>query len=509
MLGRIHKHCKWFLVNTLRALFGKSDANRVRWHESPEDQTSRVAHRTLGGPDAVGQTKTLTDQRGDTMSTRQTQRITRTRTSGGKKRKNRGRRDRRKRRGGTEPSYGSPPAYDSLDQVPWDLLRRAETKKLPWIRAYVRRGRPRGMLMELAGAYAALNDIPASKIPPRSTLYHWARRYEEWGLLGLVDSVRADAGTSASITPEVEELLKAYFTAEGRVSTAAAIRHLAEHCDIDPLPSYDAVRHWGNDFAARNPDLLSISKDGVIGYRNRFEPYIRGDLPLGGERLGIDSTVADIWIRVPSLSDPHAWKAVRPALTVVECVGSRSFITFGLSLVAVNPDLMLAYLRRSLLQEANWRGLVSVPVPREVVTDAGSEHRGAMKAAIRDLKVTHRGRRASRPKDNARTERLIQTVQLEVFTHLTGYSKTEKVFDPYSADEADAKRSLSSLQYDPPRMEVHPESLLTLRELEAKILGWGISYNQRAHPSLCPTDPDVRAALSLAGLRTPARDAAA
>jgi transposase InsO family protein len=443
------------------------------------------------------------------MSKRKAQRITRTRTSGGKQRKKKAGRGRKKGRGRKEASYGGPPAYDSLDQVPWDLLRRAETQKLPWIRAYVQRGRPRGMLIELAEAYAVLNDLPASTIPPRSTLYHWARRYEKWGLLGLVDSVRSDAGTSASITPEVEEHLRTYFTAVGRISTAAAIRHLSEHCDVDPLPSYDAVRHWGNDFAARNPDLLSISKDGVIGYRNRFEPYIRGDLPLGGDRLGIDSTVADVWIRVPCPIDPLGWKAVRPALTVVECVGSRSLITFGLSLVAVNPDLMLAYLRRSLVQETNWRGLVSVPVPREVVTDAGSEHRGAMEAAIRDLKVTHRGRRANRPKDNARAERLIQTVQLEVFTHLTGYSKTEKVFDPYTADEADAKRSLSSLQYDPPRMEVHPESLLTLRELEAKILGWGISYNQRAHPSLCPNDPDVRAALSLAGFHTRARDVAA
>jgi hypothetical protein len=449
-----------------------------------------------------------------TMSKRQTKRITRQRKGNPGKGEGKGtasRRGKRKRRGkSTDPHpYGPPPPYQTLDNAPRDLLTRAQVEKLPWIQAYVARGSPRGQLLQLARDYAVLQGKPESEIPPRATLYHWAQRYKHYGMLGLVDAVRGEAGTNPTLTPEAEETLEILFTAKGgRTSIPSALRLISDLLGADHVPSYDAARAWVRDFKAKHPAQMTIGELGVTGHRSHQEPSIKADQPRGGRRLAIDSTVADIWIRVPSPDHPGRWKPVRPALTVIEDVGSRSVVTFGVSLTAVSSHLMLALFRRAVLQEANWAELVSVPLPLEIVVDAGSEHRGVMQKQLENLRIRIRGREENRPQQNARVERVIQTFGLEVFSHLPGYSKTEKRFEPYGPAEGDVKRSLKSLEYDPYRLEILPEHLLSLRELEAKILGWAVLYNARAHPGLCPNDPQVRSALAEAELERRLRDAA-
>lgn len=431
------------------------------------------------------------------MSTRKQKRITRARKSGAQgKRGSRGK-SRRSRTGGA--SYGGPPPYESLDEVPADLRSRAEREKFPWIQAFVNQGCPRGKLRALARAYADLNNIDCDEIPPYKTVYHWVKRYELYGMLGLIDAVRSDAGTHPSMPQEAANLLRTFYLGRGEVCRTSGIKFLTDHLPHEKIPSYDVVRHWTAEFERRHAHVLAMSEGGITQYRAECEGSKHlGILPRGGSTLAIDSTVADIWIRVPSPTDALGWIPVRPALTVIECVGSRALLTFGLSLVAVNAHLMLGLYRRAILQEANWVGLVSVPTPKTVVTDAGSEHRGVMEEHLKWQGIHIQGRTPNKPKQNAQVERLIQTVQLEVFRHLPGYSKLEKPFEPYGPAEGDVKRSLRSLEYDPYRMEVLPENLLTLREVEARILGWAKHYNMRPHPSLSPALPEVRAALARA-----------
>jgi hypothetical protein len=190
------------------------------------------------------------------------------------------------------------------------------------------------------------------------------------------------------------------------------------------------------------------------------------------------------------------YRAFRPVLTVIEDVGSRLFVTFNLSLYAIDSGICLGVLGRALNQDQNYAGMPSVGVPHEITLDKGAEHQSVFREALEALTIDVVPRRDNSPRAGAHVESLIGTITTEVFKNLpVGYSACERPFDPYAPADRDVKRNLAALKYDAYKLEVPVEALLTLQELESRIWGWATVYNERPHISLPVDSPAVQAAL--------------
>ncbi len=389
----------------------------------------------------------------------------------------------------------APPQFSDLSCVPQDLLRRA-TQKLVWIQRFVAEGRPRGKVEEYAAqAKEALNLREA--VPPYTTLMTWAYRYEEFGILGLVDSVPSHAGTSTALDDEAKALLRVAIIG-GKKNVTAARGFLIQHLGGERTPSYSTCLREVHRLRRDEAHLYAMAEHGRGYFRNVFRLSIaQGALPAG-YRYEIDSTVADIWVRVPDPRNPGAWLAVRPALTVVQDAGSRALLTFNLALSAIDSGIVLGTVQRAIDPEFNYPGLISLGVPREIAVDEGSEHRGNFSRVMGQLGVEVINGIPNEPQGQAKVERVIRTITTEVLSHMVGYSPIHKRLDPYAPADADAKRTLTKLKYEPVRREVLVEQLPTLPELEAKILAWGSVYNDRPHKGLPSDSPELRQLIELA-----------
>jgi hypothetical protein len=417
-------------------------------------------------------------------------------------------------------AYLKPPAYGSRAEVPEEIQDRA-LEKLGWIQAFVAEGCPRGQLKAFAERHAAYRKLPDSAIPRYTTLTTWVHRYRAFGFLGLCDGVRRDQDEPRAMTEEGQALLKTAIEAGVRSYTTIKTlldRHTPPLADaqlawrpregeapVDRTTSIHVVRRVAHAIERRSPHAVAYARHGPLWFRNHFQLAFEQGVYPGGWRLAIDSTVADIWakIRDPRAKATGGWRAVRPVLTLIEDVGTRLYVTHNLSVhYAVNSGICLGTLQRAIQQDHNYPGLISTGVPREMSCDKGSEHQGAFRKALKKLGITVVPRIHNDPQGGARIERLIQTVQVEVFAHEPGYSKTERIFDPYAPPEQDAKRTLTQLQYDKHRMDVDPRDLLTVRELEERLLAWAVDYNARPHRSLPTNDARTQRLIAAATRRT-------
>ena len=234
-----------------------------------------------------------------------------------------------------------------------------------------------------------------------------------------------------------------------------------------------------------NPHLVAAAKQGLLAHRDLHRLALsHGALP-GGYCLAIDSTVADIWARIPDASQRSGWAAIRPILTTVMDVGSRSLITFNLSLHPIDSGIIKGVFQRAIYQEGNYPGLISTGLlPVELMLDKGAEHQGQFRRLIDDLTIDVRRRKDNNPTSGAHIERLTGTITSEVFKGRVGYSKTQEDFDPYAPAEADTKRALKQLVYETYKAEWPVDFLLPVEEIEAEICAWAVSYNQRPHVGL-------------------------
>lgn len=388
------------------------------------------------------------------------------------------------------------PSYTSLSEAPDDLVMRAATEKLPWIQRFLNENCPRGMLERYARKHAESEDIPAEDIPPYKTLNTWVHQYRGWGLLGLVDSVRGDAGKS-SLDADAEHLVEVGLVG-GKKGYSALTSFVARHTRADKdSPKYHSIYRRAKEFERKNPHLLAISTDGRLAFKNRFRLALTHGLLPGGHTWSVDSTVADIWVRIPDPTNPHGWKPARPVLTVVEDLGSRMFLTFNLSLFGIDSGTILSTFQRAVDPAHNYPGLYSFPLPRRVAVDKGSEHRGDFLKAMKELHVEVVPGAPNDPEARARLERLIGSVSTEVFAHRVGYSRTERRFDAYAPPEADTKRTLVQLKYEPYRLEVPVLALPRLPDIEAAILAWATTHNDRPHPGLPADSPELRRLIAL------------
>lgn len=198
----------------------------------------------------------------------------------------------------------------------------------------------------------------------------------------------------------------------------------------------------------RTPETGSDQKDGET-----IQDLAMGALPAG-YRYEIDSIVADVWVRVPDPRNPDEWNAVRPVLTVIQDAGSGALLTFDLSLSPVDTGAVLESLRRAVDPGLNFSGLPSPGFPREVLVDHAVEYQGLFLTVMAALGVTVSRNSHDRPQERARVERLIRTI-------------TQDVFAPV-------------------------DRLLTLPEVEARILAWATVYNDRPHSGLRSDSPELR-----------------
>jgi hypothetical protein len=379
------------------------------------------------------------------------------------------------------------PQFSDWDQAPTALRDRA-VEKYPWIRRYTdtpAQMRKRGLLMESARAYAAYRNIPESEIPPYTTLRTWAERYDLYGMVGLVDRVRSDAGTIRTMTDE-QHLIMQVAMLGGKLGASAVLALLVKHSPAgQSVPSYPVLWNAMKAYQQEHADLIAMAREGELYWRDRFDLALSHGVLPGGLCLSVDSTVADRWVRIFDLSE-HVWMAVRPVLTVIEDVGSRSLIAFNLSLLPVDSGIITGTFFRAINAEAQadvHPGLPSVGIPYEIRLDKGSEHQAHFRHVLDQLQIHVRGTHDN-PKGQAHVERVIGTITTELFASSLGGSSNTAVFDPYLPRTGDSKRSLKKLPWNQARVEVPVSSLQTLEELEEEILSWATVYNQRPHPGL-------------------------
>lgn len=383
------------------------------------------------------------------------------------------------------------PSFSSMDVVPTDLRERAVRKSF-FVARFVQEGCPRGKLLPYARAAAEASGV---EVPPATTLRDWARQYQHYGLLGLVDKVRSDSGRSRTVPQQVREVALVCVVG-ARHGTAQALALLGRLLPGVPLPTYDALRREIHRFKRRNPHLMSLASEGLTGWRNRFRLALPGIEFPAGFRYAVDSTVSDVWVRVRNWDAPGGWEAVRCVLTVVEDVGSREILTFNLALARIDSGIVLGTFRRAVIPGLNHPGLPQMGFPSEVQVDSGPEHLGAFARALTEqgVKVIHTSRE---PEQNARIERVIQTIITEVLANLPGYDPVERPLDPYASPQQEDRKNLSALKYEKRRREIPVDLLLPIEELEARIHAWITVYNSAGHQQLAANRHLLREAMQV------------
>lgn len=385
---------------------------------------------------------------------------------------------------GAAKGYVREPAYPSVSAAPADLVARAFKSKLPWVQRFVAEGCPRGRLKAYAKAYAELQGIPESDIPPYTTLVTWAHQLRAHGPVGLIDAVRAEAGSSRTVTGTAADALEAAILG-GQASYTAIERTVLGSLPAQlAAPKYGAIRRAASRFERDNAPLVMLARHGLAYFRQHYESALSHGVLPGGYHLAIDSTVLNLWVRVLVSLAPERWIAMRPVLTVIEDLGSRYFATFNLALHAVDSGICLGTLRRALAPGANWPGFLTVDRPKLLSFDQGSEHRGQFRKAVKGLGIEVVERMPNTPKGGAPIERVIQSIELEVLRDMIGYSPIHQPIDPYVAKEREGSRRLSQLKYEPYRMDIPVSVLSTLPEVAARIAAWGSVYNVRPHVGL-------------------------
>ena len=102
----------------------------------------------------------------------------------------------------------------------------------------------------------------------------------------------------------------------------------------------------------------------------------------------LDSTQLDQRVVCPP-GHPKEGKVVRPWVSLMLDLGSRSALTFEVTLTPPTPATMKSLLRRAWCHGENWPDLPTVPLPQFVRVDAGGEHKGAFQEALRQVDPRH------------------------------------------------------------------------------------------------------------------------
>ena len=326
----------------------------------------------------------------------------------------------------------------------------------------------------LEGMYKEIKQTALAHGINAATIYRWLRSYRESGMLASLVPLyhRRGGPCKARLDKAVEKIVRdvveTYYLSEERHSIAETTLEIQARCVGENLkaPVYVTVR---NRTLAITQELTVRARLGNKAAR-RFAP-LRGGLPgVDGpwSIIHIDHVKLDIILvdRTTRLPMGRAW------LTLAEDAATRMVMGFHVSLDDPSALAVGLCVAHAMLPKEKWLVAHGVsgdwPVwgkPRVIHVDNAEEFRGKVLArACAEHAIDIYFRRAGRPEDGGRLERLNRTINQEL----------HKL--PGSTFSSPAERG----EYDS-----EAKAALTLDELERYLAEFIVNiYHQRAHRGL-------------------------
>ena len=279
------------------------------------------------------------------------------------------------------------------------------------------------------------------------TAQRWLRRYRANGLIGLVRSIRDDAG-NRKLPADFASLIEGLALRNPRPSVAAIHRQTVKIAEARQVaaPAYATVHALIRDL---DPALITLAQEGQAAFRNRYELIHRHRAEAPNALWQADHTALDILI-----VDANG-KHVRPWLTVILDDYSRAVAGYMAFLGAPSALYTSLTLRQAIGRklEPSWP---ICGIPNVLYVDHGSDftsiHLEQVTVALR-IELVHST--VGRPQGRGKIERFFGTINTELLPQLAGHLT-----------------------------QGHPERTptLSLAELDAALAAFMVGvYNQRPH----------------------------
>ncbi|MCC6769778.1 MAG: hypothetical protein IT360_01085 [Gemmatimonadaceae bacterium] len=385
----------------------------------------------------------------------------------------------------------SPPRFARLEDAPEELQRRV-TFRYPWVQAAM--GRPPKQSVERAlREHAQLTGVATADIPKRSTVLTWVRRFEAFGRCGLLDGLRADAGTKralkrlpakAGLTPDEVEHLIAVVVCGAKGKTIDVVHLVNERLRRFGVEvPYQTVWDWVDAYRRRHPHDVHFAHEGQGAFAEDTRLHLGMASVPPGMLHSFDSSPADEWVRIPDPTEADGWRRVRPIITRVIDVGSRSALSFEVTIGSLTADIVLGVLRRAYVPGENWEGLPTVDLPKTTRADTGPEHRAVVEQVLNDFHLSTVGPPLD-PESRTHIERLHRTLGELTSRGELGRTTTSRVAKPTDTSTREHARGKRARDREVRRAERPLMTLRTLEEFVDACLRAVIAYNRRAHSGL-------------------------
>jgi len=384
------------------------------------------------------------------------------------------------------------PQFARVEDAPADLQRRVN-RRLPWVNAILDRPIKLSVARALE-AHAAAAGVAEEDIPTRTTALTWVSRYQEFGWPGLVDRVRADAGTirtlnwlpaavgldQAALDKLIEtEVVGAKGTTQdvvSRVNETLKAAHRRGRCGAIP---YSTVWRWVDEWRRHNAHLVHLAHEGLGAFAEDLRLHLGMGVLPAGLLHSFDSSPADERVRMPDSSE-LGWRRVRPHVTRSIDVGSRAILTFEVTVGGLTANAVLGVLRRAYVPGENWEGLPTVPVPQFVRADTGPEHRKEVEAALKQLELSSVAP-PTPPEARAHIERLHRTLNARVSVGQIGRTHTSRDAKPEDLSTRELARGRRSRVREERLIERPIMALRTLDEYVEATRCVSVAYNAAPH----------------------------
>lgn len=387
-----------------------------------------------------------------------------------------------------ETSTLAPPRFARIEDAP-EALQRRVTFRYPWVQAAMQR-RAKQSVDHALREHAQLTGVAPAYIPKRSTVLTWVGRFEAFGRLGLLDGLRADAGTKraltrlpakAGLTPEEVDHLIAVVVCGAKGKTIDLVHHVNERLRRFGVEvPYQTAWDWVDAFRRRHPHDVHVAHDGVGAFAEDNRLHL-GMAPVApGSLHSFDSSPADEWVRIPDPEEAEGWRRVRPILTRVIDVGSRAALSFEVTVGTLTADIVLGVLRRTYVPGENWEGLPTVKLPTRARADTGPEHRAVVEQVLNDFNLSTVGPPLD-PESRAHIERLHRTLGELTSRGELGRTTTTRVARATDTSTREHARGKRTRDREVRRAERPLMTLRTLEEFVDACLRVVIAYNRRPH----------------------------
>lgn len=302
---------------------------------------------------------------------------------------------------------------------------RTQAEEERWRVAYDRERRVRRILVDEKGPgrsrhSAAVAESQANGYSWR-TLTDWCGRYTSDGLVGLLP--RPKPPTRRGRLPDhvetaIEEAIDtAYLTRErGRITAVDRVfsTKVAQEELVD-------IRTIKKRISRRDPEAVTVAREGAKTARERFAPHGGGFLPASRplEFSQTDHSILDLEVVHPLSRGVMG----RPTLSIVIDIFTRVILAVMLSMRKPSSLLTAQVMTRAINPKARWLaglGLDWIDWPfagpmRRIHTDHGRDlTANPFEHGCDLLGIEHPTRRIGVPDDGGHVERMIRTIQAEM-----------------------------------------------------------------------------------------------